>query len=368
MLPDQKASLIGELQAMGIYAGFTGDGANDCGALKAAMVGVSLSESEASIAAPFTYQRPNIECVPALLSEGRSSLVTSFQLFRYISMYSLTQFGAAILTYFVGSVLGNWQYLYQDLIIVFPLTIFMGATAANRQLSVKRPSAQLTSATNIAGLAGHVVIILAFQVFVFLYTQKQPGYYLPDNPRNTPDAFETTALYYYSNFPVPHHRCPLRPRTAVQGVAAVQLPSHGLVAADDPHQPSTAPRQHDVGLLEERRQGPVGDVEEGNAARRTRQRIRVGHVGAALVPGYRQRSEGAEEEGDGRQGRQLVRKEQGHQRAQCEGVLRAAGGVSRATGMAARETRELWETTTNEGSTMRYERTAPSQGDPTTVH
>ena len=96
-------------------------GANDVGALKAAMVGVSLSESEASIAAPFTYQRPNIECIPPLLSEGRSSLVTSFQLFRYISMYSLTQFGAAILTYFVGSVLGNWQYLYQDLIVVFPL-------------------------------------------------------------------------------------------------------------------------------------------------------------------------------------------------------------------------------------------------------
>ena len=241
MLPDQKASLIGELQAMGIYCGFCGDGANDCGALKAAMVGVSLSESEASIAAPFTYQRPNIECVPALLSEGRSSLVTSFQLFRYISMYtahtqtrrhthnasalpstlpsseraaphptfpfplrllrySLTQFGAAILTYFVGSVLGNWQYLYQDLIIVFPLTIFMGATSANRQLSVKRPSAQLTSLTNILGLAGHVGIILSFQVFVFLYTQKQPGYFLPSNPDNTPDAFETTALYYYSNF------------------------------------------------------------------------------------------------------------------------------------------------------------------------
>jgi cation-transporting ATPase 13A2 len=31
-----------------------GDGANDCGALKAADMGVSLSESEASIAAPFT--------------------------------------------------------------------------------------------------------------------------------------------------------------------------------------------------------------------------------------------------------------------------------------------------------------------------
>ena len=55
-----------------------------CGALKTAHVGVSLSESEASIAAPFTYQRPNISCIPILLSEGRSSLVTSFQLFRYM--------------------------------------------------------------------------------------------------------------------------------------------------------------------------------------------------------------------------------------------------------------------------------------------
>lgn len=51
-----------------------GDGANDCGALKAAHVGVSLSEAEASVAAPFTSKIPNISCIPTLILEGRCAL------------------------------------------------------------------------------------------------------------------------------------------------------------------------------------------------------------------------------------------------------------------------------------------------------
>jgi cation-transporting ATPase 13A2 len=39
------------------------DGANDVGALKAADVGISLSEAEASVAAPFTSRTPDISCV-----------------------------------------------------------------------------------------------------------------------------------------------------------------------------------------------------------------------------------------------------------------------------------------------------------------
>jgi len=47
-----------------------GDGANDCGALKAAHAGVSLSEAEASVASPFTYNRNNISCISTVIQEG----------------------------------------------------------------------------------------------------------------------------------------------------------------------------------------------------------------------------------------------------------------------------------------------------------
>ena len=175
---------------------------HNCGALKAANVGVSLSSSEASIAAPFTYLQPNIRCVPLLLSEGRSALQTSFSLFRFIAMYSLIQFSAVILTYFVGSVLGNWQYLYQDMLVVFVLTLCIGATDASRQLSVKRPSADLLSFANLVCVAVHMLICVAFQVLVFSLVSKQAGYidYTATNAVGDASTMETTSLYYFSNF------------------------------------------------------------------------------------------------------------------------------------------------------------------------
>lgn len=66
-----------------------GDGANDCGALKAAAVGISLSETEASVAAPLTATSGNIECVLDVIKEGRAALVTSFTCFKFIALYSM---------------------------------------------------------------------------------------------------------------------------------------------------------------------------------------------------------------------------------------------------------------------------------------
>ncbi|EFN58731.1 hypothetical protein CHLNCDRAFT_140416 [Chlorella variabilis] len=123
MSPDDKRALMellgdgalgedgGEVAGLGHHVGFCGDGANDVGALKAAHVGVSLCEAEASVAAPLTSKRQTIACMPAVIAEGRCSLVTSYIIFKFVIVYAFIQtFGVAILYSYGGSV-GNYQYL-----------------------------------------------------------------------------------------------------------------------------------------------------------------------------------------------------------------------------------------------------------------
>jgi len=185
--------------------GMCGDGANDCIALRAAHVGVSLSEAEASVSAPFTSSTPSIECIPVLLKEGRSSLATSFQLFRFMALYSMTQFTTAILVTFNSSFLGNWQYLYEDLWIVFPLVILMGQSRSANKLSRKRPSGRLFSVINLSTTMTHIALTITFQIIVYYRLHRKKWYYEMDNKYNdqygsNSSIFATSSLFVYANF------------------------------------------------------------------------------------------------------------------------------------------------------------------------
>lgn len=84
MSPSEKNEVVERLQVLGYTVLMCGDGANDCAALKAADVGISLSEAEASVAAPFTSNTPDISCVIEIIKEGRAALATSFSCFKYM--------------------------------------------------------------------------------------------------------------------------------------------------------------------------------------------------------------------------------------------------------------------------------------------
>lgn len=69
------------------------DGANDTCALRAAAVGVSLCEAEASVAAPLTSKRQTVACMLDVVAEGRASLATSYVVFQFIICYAFVQGG-----------------------------------------------------------------------------------------------------------------------------------------------------------------------------------------------------------------------------------------------------------------------------------
>ncbi|KAL7423997.1 hypothetical protein Q5752_001582 [Cryptotrichosporon argae] len=202
MSPDEKAELVERLQGLGYTVTFCGDGANDCGALKAADVGVSLSEAEASVAAPFTSRTPDISCVVEIIREGRAALVTSFSCFKYMALYSLIQFTTVTLLYSFASSLGDFQFLYIDLFIIIPIAVAMGRTLPYHKIHPKRPTASLVSKKVLTSIIGQIAINSAVQAFVFVWVRRQAWYTEPDVDSDKLETFnfENTALFLVSCF------------------------------------------------------------------------------------------------------------------------------------------------------------------------
>lgn len=202
MSPDEKHELVEKFQSIDYCCAFCGDGANDCGALKAADVGISLSEAEASVAAPFTSHVFDISCVPEVIREGRAALVTSFSCFKYMSMYSAIQFVTVSFLYASACNLGDFQFLFIDLFLTLPIAIFMGWAGAFPELSVKRPTAALVSRKVLVPLLGQIVFYLIIQLVSFQLVRQQPWYTAPDphHPKTNKKNSENTTLFLISCF------------------------------------------------------------------------------------------------------------------------------------------------------------------------
>ncbi|KAE8603788.1 hypothetical protein XENTR_v10014466 [Xenopus tropicalis] len=176
MSPGQKSNLVEEFQKLGYSVGMCGDGANDCGALKMAHVGISLSEQEASVASPFTSNTPNIECVPRLIKEGRAALVTSFCVFKYMALYSMIQYIGVLLLYWEKTTYANYQFLFQDLAITTVISVTMSLNHAYPRLSSFKPPAQLISPPLLLSVLINIILSLILQVCGFVIVQKQQWY------------------------------------------------------------------------------------------------------------------------------------------------------------------------------------------------
>ncbi|KAL4491580.1 hypothetical protein ABPG73_013383 [Tetrahymena malaccensis] len=124
MKPNHKTYLVELLQKRQKAVAMVGDGANDCGALKQADIGLALSQLEASISAPFSGEC--ISNIIEVLIQCRAGLKTAFNNFNFIAMYSIVQFTTTTILYYCFSMQSDLQLLYIDILVVSSLILTMG--------------------------------------------------------------------------------------------------------------------------------------------------------------------------------------------------------------------------------------------------
>lgn len=188
MTPDNKAQLVSHLKVYNKTVLMCGDGANDCGALKAADIGLSLSLEEASIAAPFTSLTNSISSVKTLLIEGKACLNTSITCFKYIMMIAILEVSyLAFLTYKLSYFSPN-QFLLTDLCVVIPYTILIGITKSKKEINNDMPTYTLYSSDVLFSM-----LLQLFTLFICtancLFILQQFGWYVPDK------AVDNVAIY-----------------------------------------------------------------------------------------------------------------------------------------------------------------------------
>lgn len=201
MSPHQKQQLVEQLQALQYYVGMCGDGANDSGALRSAHAGISLSDTEASVAAPFTSANANISCVPILIGEGRAALVTAFGILKYMALYSLIQFCSVLLLYTLYTNFTDMEFLYEDLFIIATFVALFGRTEPYPTLDSKAPPSSLLSVTQLSSVSIQLALVIFFQILSLLILWQNPWYEPhPDNYDHDLAGHDNFAIFAISSF------------------------------------------------------------------------------------------------------------------------------------------------------------------------
>jgi cation-transporting ATPase 13A3/4/5 len=168
MTPNDKVMCVQLHMEKGVTA-MCGDGGNDCGALRAAHVGLALSEAEASIVSPFsTNNRSVMQCVE-LLRQGRSALATSFANYKFLILYGESMaFWELIMFYFTVIAPQNIWITIDGFITTFMTVAITQARPADK-LSPCRPSAKPLGAYTLASLLGIIFINFWFICCRYIY-------------------------------------------------------------------------------------------------------------------------------------------------------------------------------------------------------
>lgn len=165
-----------ELLSNPMDVAFCGDGANDMIALRAATVGVSLCDSQTSVAAPITSQYATPYAVVDVMREGRCSLITAYVLILFNIMYATIQLFFVNSGYFFGMQASAWSFLIQDLFFGLVLGIVTSYTEPTRILRMTMPPKRFLKFYLLFRLFANLFLFIGFQSLA-LYIVVQQSFY-----------------------------------------------------------------------------------------------------------------------------------------------------------------------------------------------
>jgi magnesium-transporting ATPase (P-type) len=116
MSPSHKMELIKFLKRnSNNIVGMCGDGANDCGALLCADIGIALTNSKLNkITAHYYCYKNTITSVDIIIKFGRACFENSILMFKYMILYSFIQITSNLILYYYNEDFTDNQYLFMD--------------------------------------------------------------------------------------------------------------------------------------------------------------------------------------------------------------------------------------------------------------
>ncbi|CAO3615556.1 unnamed protein product [Mucor hiemalis] len=175
MTPAGKVLCVQLHMERGITA-MTGDGGNDCGALRAAHVGIAMSDAEASIVSPFSTSHRSVRSCVELIRQGRGALATSITNYKYLIMYGQVMMMLKIFTFYFSVTMNQYVWLAIDVLITVLLTWAVSQSHAATHLEGQRPTARLLGPQTLASTMGLVLINWLFLIGSFVMLFKQDWY------------------------------------------------------------------------------------------------------------------------------------------------------------------------------------------------
>lgn len=172
MKPNDKVLTINLVQDNDVAVGMVGDGGNDCGALRAADVGLALSDSEASLVSPFSTQRKDLQTVVDILATGRGTLMTNIATFQWYIVYGIAYPFFKMSSFFTtGGFATEFQIVFMDLFCGMFMVAAMCMSKPNDKLSKVIPLQRLNDFKTVVGfLIPNLYFMAAFFVLFFVLT------------------------------------------------------------------------------------------------------------------------------------------------------------------------------------------------------